>query len=271
MRIRPCVIALAVLCAGCAPLPAPPPAPADAGQPLPGHPGKDVIWVPSPEALVERMLDMAEVGKDDFVMDLGSGDGRIVIAAAKRGAHALGVEYTPELVAMSRRNAAAAGVSERAAFVQGDMFDADISRATALALFLIPANLERLKAKFLALAPGTRIVNNGYRIPGWQEKEVGSAGDCGAWCTAYLYIVPAQVAGKWRLAGGELSLAQDYEFVTGVLEKSGARQRVEGTVQGGLIHLVTGLDEFNGRVHGGKMSGEARGAMGGYWSAERYQ
>ncbi|HEX5768837.1 MAG TPA: class I SAM-dependent methyltransferase [Burkholderiales bacterium] len=164
-----------------------------ANEPYVGQPGKDVIWVPTPPSLVEKMLDMASVTPRDFVVDLGSGDGRNVIAAAKRGARALGVEYDPNLVQVSRRNAAAEGVADRASFVQGDMFEADISKATVLALFLLPDNLERLKPKFERLRPGTRIVTNGYQIAGWDAKEVGVAGgDCAPWCTAYLYVVPTK-------------------------------------------------------------------------------
>ena len=164
-----------------------------ANEPYVGQPGKDVIWVPTPPSLVEKMLDMASVTPRDFVVDLGSGDGRNVNAAAKRGARALGVEYDPNLVQVSRRNAAAEGVADRASFVQGDMFEADISKATVLALFLLPDNLERLKPKFERLRPGTRIVTNGYQIAGWDAKEVGVAGgDCAPWCTAYLYVVPTK-------------------------------------------------------------------------------
>jgi hypothetical protein len=170
---------------------------APASEPYVGQPGKDVIWVPTPPSLVEKMLDMAAVTPKDFVVDLGSGDGRNVIAAAKRGARALGVEYDQNLVLISRRAAAAEGVANRAKFVQGDMFEADISKATVLALFLLPDNLERLKPKFERLRAGTRIVTNGYQIAGWDAKEVGVAGgDCAPWCTAYLYIVPATPANR---------------------------------------------------------------------------
>jgi hypothetical protein len=163
----------------------------EADEPYVGQPGKDVIWVPTPLSLVEKMLDMAAVTAKDYVMDLGSGDGRNIIAAAKRGARALGVEYDPKLVEFSRRRAAAEGVADRASFVQGDMFEADISQATVLALFLLPGNLEQLKPRFERLRPGTRIVTNGYQIAGWEPAEVGVAGgDCAPWCTAYLYIVP---------------------------------------------------------------------------------
>ena len=160
--------------------------------PYVGQPGKDVVWVPTPYTLVEKMLDMAKVTPRDYVVDLGSGDGRNVIAAAKRGARALGVEYDTQLVAISRRNAQKEGVSERARFIRGDMFEADFSQATVLALFLLPDNLQRLRPKFEKLKPGTRIVTNGFPIDGWTPIEIGRIDrDCDGWCTAYLYVVPA--------------------------------------------------------------------------------
>src|SRR5262249_31116519 len=141
-------------------------------QPIAGQAGKDVVWIPSPDSTVEKMLDIAHVTADDYVIDLGSGDGRNVIAAAKRGAHALGVEYNPDLVALSKRAAAAAGVSDKTAFMQGDMYEADISQATVLPLFLQPANLSKLAPKFLKLKPGARIVSNTYEIGGgWEPDE----------------------------------------------------------------------------------------------------
>src|SRR2546421_9385112 len=190
-------------------------------EPYEGQPGKDVVWVPTPPALIGKMLDLAAVTRTDFVVDLGSGDGRLGIAAAERGARALGVEYDADMVALARRNAAAAGVTERAAFVQGDMFDADFSQASVLALFLLPANLEKLVPKFLELKPGTRIVNNGYRIPGWQEDGTTHVGGtCITWCTAYLYLVPARVAGAWRLANGVIGFTQEIGTLSGTDRKS---------------------------------------------------
>ena len=169
----------------------------EADEPYVGQPGKDVIWVPTPPTLVEKMLDMAAVTPRDFVIDLGSGDGRNVIAAAKRGARALGVEFDPKLVQFARRRAAEEGVAERARFVEGDMFEADISQATVLALFLLPDNLLQLKPKFERLRAGTRIVTNGYQITGWEPADVGLAGgDCMPWCTAYLYVVPLSAANR---------------------------------------------------------------------------
>ena len=160
-------------------------------KPEVGQQGKDSVWVPTSPALTEKMLDLAKVTPQDYLIDLGSGDGRMVIAAAKRGARALGVEFNPEMVKLAQKLAEEAGVSDRATFVQGDMFEADISKATVLALFLMPANLERLEPKFRALRPGTRIVVNTFGVPNWtpDATEVLTE-NCTNWCTAMLYKVP---------------------------------------------------------------------------------
>ena len=158
-----------------------------------GQQGKDVVWVPTPPELVEKMLDLAKVTSKDYVIDLGSGDGRNIIAAAKRGARALGVEFNPDMVALSNRLAAEAGVSDRAKFVQGDMFEADFSEATVLAMFLLPDNLKRLKPKMEKLKPGTRVVLNTFGVPGWRPDVTETiSGDCSSWCTAMLYTLPAK-------------------------------------------------------------------------------
>lgn len=160
-------------------------------KPEVGQPGKDSVWVPTSPELVEKMLDLAKVTADDFVIDLGSGDGRMVIAAAKRGARAMGVEFNAEMVKLSRQRAIEAGVAERTTFVEGDMFEADISKATVLALFLMPENLRRLEPKFRALPAGTRIVVNTFGIPDWKAEVTETVGDnCTSWCTAMLYRVP---------------------------------------------------------------------------------
>ncbi len=173
-------------------------------EPTPGQAGKDVVWVPTPQELVEKMLDMAKVTPQDLVIDLGSGDGRNVIAAAKRGARAIGFEFNPDMVALSRRRAKEAGVADRATFVEGDMFEADISKATVLALFLLPSNLDKLAPKFLTLKPGTRIVNNTFNVTGWDaDASETIEGTCQSWCTSMLNIVPAQgvpARGAWAAA-----------------------------------------------------------------------
>ena len=240
-------------------------------EPISGQSGKDVVWVPTPPVLVEKMLDMARVTPRDYVMDLGSGDGRNVIAAAKRGAHALGVEYNPDMVELSRRIAAKEAVADKAMFVQGDMFEADISQATVLALFLLTENLNRLVPKFLDLSPGSRIVVNGFEIDDWKADEIGRAdGECGSWCTAYLYIVPARVAGTWRLPNGHLALEQKFQELTGTLSSGGTRAPIlNGRLHGNLISFTVGGADYVGRVNGDTMSGDLKGSATGDWRAVR--
>jgi SAM-dependent methyltransferase len=240
-------------------------------QPVMGQQGKDVVWIPSPSAMVDLMLDMAKVTPQDFVIDLGSGDGRNVIAAAKRGARALGVEYNADLVELSKRNAAAAGVRDKAAFVQGDMFAADISRASALILFLIPQNLEKLAGKFIQLEPGTRIVSNTYEIGGgWEPDDTQRLPLCASWCGAHLYIVPAKVAGTWRLPEGNLTLFQEFQYVWGSYDYNGIRLDVEkGRLRGEEISFVVNGVEYSGRVSGDAMRGTAKGRVTEEWTAVR--
>ena len=240
-------------------------------QPTVGQEGKDVVWVPTPPILVEKMLDMAKVTPQDFVMDLGSGDGRNIIAAAKRGARAVGVEYNPQMVEFSTRTAEKEGVADKAKFVQGDMYEADISQATVLALFLLPENLRKLTAKFLDLKPGTRIVANHFGIEGWEADETGrTEGDCNAWCTALLYIVPAKVAGTWKLPQGDLTLEQKFQVVSGTLNAGGRNVPVRnGKLTGDQISFAIGDAEYVGRVSGDAMQGNVKGSAHGSWTAVR--
>src|ERR1700758_591024 len=191
-------------------------------QPQVGQEGKDVIWVPTPQALVNKMLDMGKVTAKDYVIDLGSGDGRTVITAAKRGAKALGIEYNPEMVELSKRNAVKEGVSEKAQFMKADLFESDFSQATVITMFLLPDINIRLRPKILDLKPGTRIVSNSFTMGDWTDDETTTASEgCTSYCTAYLWIVPAKVEGTWKLPQGELTLKQTYQMLTGTL-KNGA-------------------------------------------------
>jgi SAM-dependent methyltransferase len=239
--------------------------------PTVGQAGKDVVWVPTPPVLVEKMLDLAKVTPQDFVMDLGSGDGRNIIAAAKRGAKALGVEFNPDMVKLSQDAAAKEGVADKAQFVQGDMFEADISQATVLALFLLTDNLRRLTPKFLDLKPGTRIVLNHYGIDGWEpEVTERTTGECLAWCTALLYIVPAKVAGTWRLPQGELTLDQKFQMLSGNYAVDGNSAPVEqGRLLGDQITFTVGKTQYVGRVSGDVITGTAKGGTNGAWQATR--
>src|SRR5262250_2874348 len=156
-------------------------------QPQVGQAGKDVIWVPTPQTLVDKMLDMAKVTPKDYVMDLGSGDGRTVITAAKRGAQARGIEYNPDMVALSRRNAEKAGVSGKAIFQEADIFKTDLSKATVITLFLLTDLNLRLRPTILTLKPGTRVVSNTFRMGEWEPDQTVELG-CDPYCTAYLWI-----------------------------------------------------------------------------------
>ena len=240
-------------------------------QPVRGQAGKDVVWIPTPDTMVEKMLDLAKVTPDDYVIDLGSGDGRNVIAAARRGARALGVEYNPDLVELSKRIAAKEGVADKAMLVQGDMYVADISRATVLALFLLPENLRKLTWKFLDLKPGTRIVANYFGIDGWTPDLIEKIeGDCINWCSALLYIVPAKVMGTWRLPQGELNLEQSFQMVTGTLRSGGKSVPISnGRLRGDQITFAAAGAEYTARVNGDTMQGDVKGASTGAWSATR--
>ena len=240
-------------------------------QPEVGQAGKDVVWVPTPTEMVEKMLDLAHVTPQDFVVDLGSGDGRNVIAAAKRGAQSLGVEYNPDMVALSKRIAASAGVAEKAQFVQGDMYLADFSKANVLALFLLPSNLLQLRPKFLELRPGSRIVSNTFYIEEWPPDQTVTLDDCASWCTAILYIVPAKVGGTWRLPQGQLTLTQNYQMLTGTLVDGGQTTVVKGKLRGDEITFTAGQREFTGRVNGSAMEGTVKGgsAAPSSWKASK--
>ena len=229
--------------------------------------------MPTSPVLVETMLDLANVTPDDLVMDLGSGDGRNIIAAARRGARGIGVEYNPDMVALSRRLADEAGVSDKATFVQGDMYEADISKATVLALFLLPSNLNKLQDKFLNLEPGSRIVNNTYFVEGREPDEKETIEDnCSAWCTAGLYIVPAKVAGVWQVEDGELALTQKYQMVSGELTQNGKTAPVvQGRMKGrGITFTVADLN-YTGEVNGNRIVGTVTPAGGASrsWTATK--
>jgi precorrin-6B methylase 2 len=237
-------------------------------EPTPGQAGKDVVWVPTPQELVEKMLDMAQVTPQDIVIDLGSGDGRNVIAAAKRGARAYGFEFNPDMVALSRRRAQEAGVADKATFIEGDMFEADISKATVLALFLLPSNLDKLAPKFLALRPGTRIVNNTFNVTGWEaDASETIEGTCTSWCTSMLNIVPARVGGTWKLGTNDLTLTQEFQMVSGTL---GTAPISGGRLKGEQITFKVGDTQYTGKVSGDRMEGNATTAgKTQNWSATR--
>jgi SAM-dependent methyltransferase len=224
-------------------------------EPIPGQPGKDVVWVPMPDSQVERMLDLAEVTSRDFVIDLGSGDGRTVIAAARRGARAMGVEFNPDLVTLSQHRAREAGVTDRTRFVEGDLFKADLSQATVVTLFLLDDINVKLRPMLLSLKPGTRIAANTFKMGDWEpDAETGAPG-CYAWCFIYLWIVPARIEGTWRTPQGELSLAQQYQQVSGSLGAGATALPVHGRVTGDRVVLTAGGSQYRGLVAGDSIEG----------------
>ena len=234
--------------------------------PAVGQDGKDVEWVPTPDALTETMLDMADLGPDDVLMDLGSGDGRLVIEAARRGARAIGVEYDAQLVALSRERAADAGMSGRASFRQADLFEVDLSEATVVTLFLLPDLNLRLRPTLLDLAPGTRIVSNTWDMGAWAADETIQIEPCPGFCTALLWIVPARVAGAWATANGDdtFRFEQRFQTVTGTFRRQGGGAltlddvallgdaltfRADGTLYRGVVDgdTITGTATAGGR------------------------
>ena len=200
--------------------------------------------------LVEKMLDMARVTSTDLLVDLGSGDGVLVIAAAQRGARARGIEYDARLVEFSRGSAQAAGVTGRTKFVRGDIFKTDFSDATVVTTFLLPSMNLRLRPTFLALKPGTRIVANTFGLGEWEPDETATIEPCERWCKAMLWIVPARVGGIWRTPKGRLTVTQRFQFITGTL---GSEPIEHGRLSGQTISFTVGSASYRGRVDGQRM------------------
>jgi SAM-dependent methyltransferase len=249
--------------------------------PTVGQEGKDVIWVPTPQALVEKMLDMAKLTAKDIHYDLGSGDGRTVIAAAKRGAQAFGVEYNPDMVALSERAAAKEGVAGKVKFINGDIFQTDFSQATVLTLYLLPSLNLKLRPTILKMKPGTRVVSHAFNMDEWQPDQTENVEGR----TAYLWIVPAAVEGTWRWNGSgggpkqyQLKLRQQFQSVQGEIELDGRPGQLRDVKLRGDQLSFTVLDasgarrDFSGRVAGNSMQGLMKPLSGSgeaKWSATR--
>jgi len=238
-------------------------------EPEVGQAGKDVVWVPTAQALVDRMLDMAKVTPQDYVIDLGSGDGRTVITAAKRGAKTMGIEFNPDMVALSKKNAIAAGVGEKAVFVQGDIFASDFKQATVITMFLLPDLNLRLRPILLTMKPGTRVVSNSFDMAEWQpDQEISAQGQCETYCRAMLWIIPAKVEGNWKLGRGELRLVQNFQNVSGTFVGTGGGTPIsEGKMSGAEISFKAGERTYKGKVNGNMMAGTV--SDGGTWQARR--
>jgi SAM-dependent methyltransferase len=243
-------------------------------EPYSGQAGKDVVWVPTPQVLVDRMLDMARLTPSDIHYDLGSGDGRTVITAAKRGGKAYGIEYNPDMVALAKRNAQKEGVGDKAIFKQGDIFTEeakkDYTQASVITLFLLPDLNVKLRPILLDMKPGVRVVSNSFPMGEWKEDEkIAAGGDCTSWCTAYLWIVPAKAAGNWKTSRGMLTLKQEFQMLSGTLGTGNAVLK-DAKMNGYEISFNAGGTQYNGRVNGDVMEGTYKGADGsGKWSAAR--
>jgi precorrin-6B methylase 2 len=237
-----------------------------------GQPGKDVVWVPTPQELVDTMLSIAGVTPDDIVVDLGSGDGRTVITAARRGAHAIGVEYNPDMVELSRKNAEIAGVSDKTEFIEADLFEYDLSKATVITMFLLPEINLKLRPKLLDLKPGTRVVSNTFTMAEWEpDYEVTTQDNWNSWNTALLWIIPAKVAGEWKLGEDILTINQQFQMISGKLVR-GAKNSIikDGRLRGDGITFKIDDRIYTGRVSGNKMEGIVSDSSGEKkWTATR--
>jgi hypothetical protein len=237
-----------------------------------GQSGKDVVWVPTAQTLVNKMLDMVKLTPQDILYDLGSGDGRTVITAAKRGARAYGIEYNPDMVELSKRNATKEGVAAKATFEKADIFVSDYSKATVITLFLLPELNVKLRPTILDMKPGTRVAANSFDMGDWKPDQTARVeGNCTSWCTAYLWIVPAKVEGTWKLAHGDLTLTQQYQTITGELRMTDKTLAISsGKLNGENISFSVGGVQYSGRVRGEAMDGTmAAGATRSPWSASR--
>ena len=219
-------------------------------KPRTGQDGKDVIWVPTPQVNVMKMLDIARVTPEDFVIDLGSGYGRLVIEAAKRGIRARGIEYNPDMVELSRRRAIQSRVSDRAEFIEGDLFEADLSEATVITMFLLNTINIKLRPSLLELKPGTRIVSNTFNMGDWVADSTARGDDkCEHYCTALMWLVPAKIAGTWIMTEGVMTLDQKYQMVTGSLRKPSETIRINNArLRGDLFTFTYKFHRYYGRV-----------------------
>src|SRR3954452_11291782 len=272
----------ALLVAFLVPVAAPFPAHAQKFEPQVGQAGKDVIWVPTPDEVVERMLTMAQAGPKDIHFDLGAGDGKIAIAAAKKfGANATGIEYNPDMAKHANANAQAAGVAGvgpgKATIRQGDIFATDFSSATVITLYLLPSLNMKLRPTLLQMRPGTRVVSHSFTMEDWEADEISSMDGR----RAYFWVVPANVMGAWQLEAAsqttELSIDQTFQKITGSVKLGttlgGLREpRLNGAnIAFAYVDQAGTRRDFSGRVNGARMEGSFRDDKGGEgrWSATK--
>ena len=237
-------------------------------KPQVGQAGKDVIWVPTPDELVNRMLTMAKVTPKDYVVDLGAGDGKIAIAAGKKfGATALGIEYNPDMAKLAQCFVQAEGVGDKVKIIQGDIFKEDFSKATVVTMYLLPELNMRLRPTILAMKPGTRVTSHQFNMGDWEADETAEIEHR----TAYLWIVPAKVEGNWtfREDGGKtafsVAMTQKFQRVSGEAGMGASRNPLVGaTLRGEEIRFVFNDDKgqtrtLTGTVRGNEITGTLRG------------
>lgn len=238
-------------------------------KPKVGQQGKDVVWVPTSQDLVDIMLDMAQLQPEDKLVDLGSGDGRTVISAAKRGIKARGIEYNPDLVALANSAARQEKVTDLATFEQADIFESDFSEATVVTMFLLPKLNMRLRPTLLDMQPGTRIVSNSFLMEDWEPDETQQAGEgCDGHCIAYKWVVPAKVEGTWQLDDKKLVLGQKFQVLEGELvEGDRAAPVTDAKVDGKKLAFNIDGRRYEGEIRGDAMQGTIDG--GQVWRATR--
>jgi hypothetical protein len=241
-------------------------------EPKPGRRGKDVEWAPCSLVVMNRMFEMAGVASDDYLIDLGSGDGRMVIGAAKLGAQALGIEFDPRMVALSRKNAEKEGLSDRATFREADFYETDLSMATVIALFLRKDINIALRPKILYLRPGTRVISNIFDMGEWQADEVAEVEDEDYYFknhTVYLWIVPSRAGGVWSFPRGELRLEQNFQMLSGELISGNATTPVTGKMIGDRISFIADGIQYQGRISENRMAVETTEGRNNGWTATR--
>jgi SAM-dependent methyltransferase len=239
-------------------------------KPSIGQAGKDVVWVPTPQALVDKMLDMAQLKPGDRIVDLGSGDGRTVITAAKRGYPARGLEYNPDMVALAKQAAEKEGVAATATFEQADIFVSDFSNATVVTLFLLPTLNVRLRPILLDMPAGTRVISNTFPMEDWEpdEKAVVTDGCNAYYCTALKWVVPAKVGGTWKIGEQELQLTQTFQMLAGTLRGGGTATAIsDAKMDGARITFTAAGKRYVGEVAGNQMRGTVDG--GAAWVASK--
>jgi hypothetical protein len=240
-------------------------------KPQVGQSGKDVVWVPTPDEIVQRMLRMAKVTPQDTVYDLGAGDGKIAIAAGKLGATAVGIEYNPDMAKLAQCYVQAENLTGKTRIIQGDVFKEDFSKASVVTMYLLPELNLRLRPTILNMKPGTRVTSHQFTMGDWEADETAEID----YRTAYLWIVPAKVDGTWTLreqgssSPYTVNLTQKYQKITGEVAAGSAKQPLVGaTVRGEEIRFAFNDDKgvtrtFTGTVRGNELTGTLKGAAGG--------